>query len=290
MPNALQEYQNGWSIPLGIIPTDRKDMWMYYYNYYLNAVRDDDQKLQQLTHTLNEMGLWKNTVVIFTADHGEMGGTHGGLRGKGPMAYEENAHVPLIIAYPESRHGVSCHALTSHLDLLPTMIGLTGLHSSVADQLAGHDFSSLLSDPEPASINAMREGVLFNYVGLSTVDGNYLTKLMIANLGHKPPFPPLSELNQSKRGFLTFVFDGRYKFARYYAPNAFNTPQTLEDIFKNNDVQLFDLQNDPDEANNLALDPEKNRELILRMNDLLNSLMVKEVGGNDGKFLPAIST
>ena len=91
-----------------------------------------------------------------------------------------------------------------------------------------------------------------------------------------------------KRGFLTFAFDGRYKFARYYAPDGFNTPRTLDEIFARNDVQLFDLSADPDETRNLALDREANRELILRMNTLLNELMEREVGVNDGSFLPAV--
>ena len=95
----------------------------------------------------------------------------------------------------------------------------------------------------------------------------------------------MSTAKLDKRGFLSFVFDGRYKFARYYAPTAFNTPQTMEEIFKSNDVQLFDLQNDPDEVHNLALAPEKNKELILRMNGLLNDLIAKEVGVNDGRFM-----
>jgi len=98
----------------------------------------------------------------------------------------------------------------------------------------------------------------------------------------------LSTAKLDKRGFLSFVFDGRYKFARYYAPTAFNTPQTLEEILKNNDVQLFDLQNDPDEVHNLALAPEKNKELILRMNGLLNDLIAKEVGVNDGRFMAPV--
>jgi hypothetical protein len=59
----------------------------------------------------------------------------------------------------------------------------------------------------------------------------------------------------------------------------------MEEIFKNNDVQLFDLENDPDEMHNLAVDPDKNRALILRLNTLLNELIAKEVGVNDGRFL-----
>lgn len=287
MPTALLEYQKGWATSLGYIPTNRPDMWTKYYNYYLNAIRDNDRKLQTLTETLTDMDLWKNTIVIFTADHGDMGGTHGGLRGKGPMAYENNAHIPLIIDHPNGAKGVQCHAITSHLDMLPTLVGLTGMHSSATKQLSGHDFSGLLHEPEKAAVNAVRPGVLFNYVGISTVDSTFLIRLMSASLSHKVPFPQLSEINTGKRGFLSFVFDGRYKFARFYAPKAFNTPKTLEDIFKNNDVQLFDLQTDPAEANNLALDREKNKALILRMNGLLNDLMAQEVGVNDGKFLPA---
>ena len=116
------------------------------------------------------------------------------------------------------------------------------------------------------------------------MDGDFLRTTMDALVFRKPT-PPLSQAKLDKRGFLSFVFDGRYKFARYYAPTAFNTPRTLEEILGNNDVQLFDLQSDPEEMHNLAIEPEKNRETILRMNALLNDLIAKEVGVNDGRFL-----
>jgi hypothetical protein len=102
--------------------------------------------------------------------------------------------------------------------------------------------------------------------------------------------PSISDAKVDKRGLLSFASDGRYKLARYYAPTAFNLPQALEDIFKNNDVQLFDLQSDLEEMHNLAAGPEKSRALLLRMNGLLNELIAKEVGGNDGWSLaPYIS-
>ena len=120
-----------------------------------------------------------------------------------------------------------------------------------------------------------------------TVDSTYclasMTNLMTGKLS-----PPLSQLKSgvSKRGFLAFTFDGQYKFARYYAPDAFNAPKTMEQIFKYNDVQLFDLKADPNETHNLALDQDANKDTILRMNALLNDLMAKEVGSNNGAFLP----
>ena len=138
-----------------------------------------------------------------------------------------------------------------------------------------------------ADIHANRPGVLFNYVGLQTIDGNYLLAANKDVFGGKP-LPSLAKMHPdlTKRGFLSFVFDGRYKFARYYAPAAFNTPQTLDQILKYNDVQLFDLSEDPDELHNLALDRDRYKDTILRMNALLNDLMAKEVGKNDGAFLP----
>jgi arylsulfatase len=131
---------------------------------------------------------------------------------------------------------------------------------------------------------AVRPAVLFNYVGRSTVDAEFLRATMVS-LVFRRATPQLSEAKLDKRGFLSFVYDGQYKFGRYYAPSAFNTPRTLEEIFSNNDVQLFDLQNDPEETHNLALEPDINRALILRMNELLNDLIAKEVGVNDGRFL-----
>ena len=293
MPPALLQYKIGWDGWSGTIPTDREDMWGIFYNYYLNTIRDEDRALQQIVDVLDEMDMWRDTVVIFTADHGEMAGAHGGLKGKGPFTYEANAHVPLVIAHPAGNIGTTTNALTSHLDLLPTFVGLTGLpQSSRADAVKafpGHDFSALLAEPEKAAVQAVRPGVLFNYMGVSTVDANYLREALANGyLGRSRP--PLSEAKLDKRGILSFVFDGRYKLARYYAPTTFNTPQTIEELFKNNDVQLFDLTSDPEEVHNLALEPDRNRATLVQMNDLLNELIAKEVGVNDGRFLaPYIS-
>src|SRR5262249_57902225 len=46
MPGALLEYKKGWDGWSGTIPTDRKDMWGIYYNYYLTSIRDEDRSIQ----------------------------------------------------------------------------------------------------------------------------------------------------------------------------------------------------------------------------------------------------
>lgn len=288
---AEREYLEGWSYWLGTIPAHRPDMWEIFYNYYLNLIRDNDQTLATLLATLGELRLWDDTIVIFTADHGELAGSHGGLRGKGPFPYEQETHVPFVVVHPDFPGGGQCHAVTSHIDLLPTLVGLTGLpearRRAATSGMPGKDFSGWLARPQAAAADAVRPGALFNYVGLQTIDANYLKKIAPLQ-AHSKPAPPLGQLHPdlSKRGFMNFVFDGRHKFARYYAPNAFNTPRTLEEIYRHNDCQLFDLENDPHEMTNLATEPIKHRALILRLNELLNALMAEEVGTNDGQFLP----
>lgn len=291
-PEAQQQYLEGWSYWLGTIPADRSDMWEIFYNYYLNLIRDNDETLATLIATLDELRLWDDTIVIFTADHGELAGSHGGLRGKGPFPYEQETHVPFVVVHPDHPGPAQCQAVTSHIDLLPTLVGLTGVSDEKRRKatagLPGKDFSGWLARPKEAVADSVRPGALFNYVGLQTIDANYLKKVAPLQ-AHSKPAPPLAQLspNLSKRGFINFVFDGRYKFARYYAPDTFNTPHSLEEIYRWNFCELFDLEIDPHEMTNLATKPIRHRELILRLNALLNDLIATEVGKNDGQFLPA---
>jgi arylsulfatase len=263
-------------------------MWYHYCNYYLNCLRDSDRTVQHVWDALDDMDLWKDTVVVLTSDHGDMAGTHG-LRGKGPLCYENNVHVPFVVAHPDAKGGTNCSALTSHLDLVPTFVGMTGIadekRPEVVKKLPGRDFSRLLADPEKAAVDAIRPGILFNYVSLTTVDANYYIRSFgLMAKGKKPP--PITDIDLRKRGFLALTFDGRFKLGRFYAPNAFNTPRTLDQLFEHNDVQVFDAKNDPEEMQNLALDRDKHKDTILRLNGLLNDLMAREVGVNDGRFLP----
>jgi len=76
--------------------------------------------------------------VIFTADHGDLLGAHGGMHQKWYNAYEETTHVPLIIASPLLGNVPrSISGLTSHADLTPTLLGLADVDvEQAAKQLA----------------------------------------------------------------------------------------------------------------------------------------------------------
>jgi arylsulfatase len=90
----------------------------------------------------------------------------------------------------------------------------------------------------------------------------------------------------SKRGAIRGVYDGRYRFARYFAPKQHNRPTSLEALFMLNDVELYDVDNDPLEVNNLALDRGRHNETIEAMNNKLNALIDREVGEDAGQMLP----
>ena len=111
------------------------------------------------------------------------------------------------------------------------------------------------------------------------MSGKYDYKQSAKILNAHPP-------NFNNRVGIRSVFDGRYRFSRYFSPVQFNTPTTMEEILAKNDLELFDLQNDPNEMNNLAMDPKKNGDLIMAMNKVMNQRIAEEVGIDDGSFLP----
>jgi len=89
-----------------------------------------------------------------------------------------------------------------------------------------------------------------------------------------------------KRGAVRSVFDGRYVFARYFSPKQHNRPANLEELYRVNDVELYDSHADPLEMTNLAMGAKPRRELVAAMNDKLNRLIDAEVGEDRGQMLP----
>ncbi len=98
-----------------------------------------------------------NTVILFTSDHGEYGGSHG-MRGKGASAYEEAIHVPLYVSdrrgLATAATGVPRNQLTSSVDIVPLLLSIaTGSNawrqeSSLAHLAARADLAAICADAQ----------------------------------------------------------------------------------------------------------------------------------------------
>jgi arylsulfatase A-like enzyme len=286
-PAAHLDFADARGALVGRIPNEDV-RWKRHNNYYLNCIQSVDKHLSGIIDELDDQGLADNTIIIYTSDHGELAGAHG-INGKGATAYREQNNVPLIIAHPDMPSNKRCKAVTSHLDLATTLISLSGGKPDPRMNLHGKDISSLIRNPEAATYDAVRPGALYNFNMLSFVDASFLQNVSkflreggkpadIAKKGWRPDL--------SKRGAIRSVFDGRYKFNRYFSPLEHHTPRSIEELYANNDVELFDLISDPNEMNNLSMDPKSNGDLLVAMNDLLNLLIETEVGEDLGQMLP----
>lgn len=290
-PPAHRDFLRSHDALVGEIP-DEEARWRRRHNYYLNCLRDVDRNMAAVLDELEASGQSNRTIIIMTSDHGDMDGAHR-LHAKGAVSYREQNNVPLIIIHPDYPGGRQCKAVTSHLDLAPTLVSMTGVEPSrragIVRELPGKDFSQLLSVPEKAGLTAVRDGALFNYNMFAYIDGDFLYKAVAyLKKGGNPKQIREAGLapDLMKRGAVRMVYDGQYVFARYFSPKQHNRPATLEEIHRYNDIELFDTKADPLEMHNLALDEKDHRDLILAMNDKLNKLIDGEVGEDRGQMLP----
>ncbi len=290
-PLAHRDFLRSHDALVGAIPNE-EPRWRRRHNYYLNCLRDVDRNIAAVLAELDAAGLTDQTIVILTSDHGDLDGAHQ-LHAKGASSYREQNHVPLIIAHPAYAGGKQCKAITSHVDIAPTLVGLTGTsqnkRTESVKRLPGKDLSALLAAPEQVDVNGVREGALFNYNMFAYLDSEFLEKAVAyMQKGGNPKEIRSSGIrpDMMKRGAVRSVYDGRYAFARYFSPKQHNRPTTLEDLYRLNDVELFDLQSDPDEMTNLAANGPRYRELVLAMNDKLTRLIEAEVGEDRGQMLP----
>lgn len=294
-PTAHGEFSRAWDYVLGHIPPE-EERWRRFNNFYINSIRSVDFQLTAILRELDSLGLTENTVVVYTADHGEGGGAHG-LRGKGPFAYEETFHVPMYVVHPDVRGGQTCGALTSHIDIAPSLLALAGVDRTKTAELAGRelpgkDFTALLNNPRSAAVNAVRDAVLFTYSGIASNDSDLMQLISIARAAGKDPKTEMSasgfKPNLKKRGTVRSAFDGRYKFSRYFSPTEHHKPADLDTLYAHNDLELYDRRSDPSEMTNLAADRARNADLVLAMSAKLEAIIGAEIGVDDGRELPDI--
>jgi hypothetical protein len=147
------------------------------------------------------------------------------------------------------------------------------------------------------------KGALYTYDMIATVDAQWLQRnapLLLDSAAAeaglefvrgKEFLAKLDEIekpNIEKRELFRGVFDGRYKFVRYFGLAHYNLPRSVDELLSINDVALYDLQMDPEEMHNLAdqEDPNFNEDLLNMMNAKLNALIEAEIGEDKLIFEP----
>ncbi|HEX9683083.1 MAG TPA: sulfatase-like hydrolase/transferase [Acidimicrobiales bacterium] len=234
----------------GTIDPDDPAQWLRNLDYYLDLHRRGDENLGLILHALDRSGAAEDTVVIFTSDHGDMAGSHG-LRSKGPFVYEEIMNVPLYVRWPGvTQPGSVSSSLSSAVDLFRTICSIGG--AEVPGTVRGVDQSSAFADPATSA----RDHVLFCHDSAHQTVEMHHTRYAI-------------------RG----VFDGQYKYAHYYGVKGGKPTADLawqpsvklyphDARFEDQEHELYDLDADPHEMVNLAMDMGRRDELRKRFAEL----------------------
>lgn len=133
-PSAQRQFRDLWPQLLYEQPTDDA-----YRRLYLWLHKVVDHAIGRILDRLESSRFAQDTIVVFTSDHGDLMGAHGGLQQKWHNAFDEAIRVPLWISGPgiePTDHGVGI--ATSHVDLLPTLLGLAGVDRDAAAAAVAH--------------------------------------------------------------------------------------------------------------------------------------------------------
>lgn len=137
--DALETDEPDWTPPLGSVPGLSDEELRAAVDLYDGEVRAADAAFGRLLDGLEALGLRDRCSVLFTADHGEELGSHGGLH-HGPTLLEELIHIPLVIRRAGDQTPGRVPTLAQQIDLAPTILPWFGV--SVPADLPGVDLLS----------------------------------------------------------------------------------------------------------------------------------------------------
>jgi arylsulfatase A-like enzyme len=125
------------NVPQELREKVKKDLKGYYA--HMTAI---DESIGKLWKAIRDAGIEKNTILVFTADHGDLLGAHGAWNKQQP--YAESIRVPFLLHYPAvfGNTGKTSPALLNTPDIMPTLLGLTQM--PIPPGVEGTDFSGVL--------------------------------------------------------------------------------------------------------------------------------------------------
>ncbi|MFY0255515.1 sulfatase-like hydrolase/transferase [Chitinophaga sp. 30R24] len=257
-PTVQQMLRPYLDLALDPLPDDRHKL--EYLNFYGNLIAHIDAQINTVLDVLNQeydtnkkLSLAENTIVVRISDHGEMGLTHGALRQKMFNMYEETISVPMVISNPIffPRAEVSSQ-LISLVDLMPTINGLLNLDNPLQYIFRGADLSPVIKSPRTAP--EIQDAILFTFDDFRAGNANAINPLPAAN---------------RIRG----IREKRWKYAYYFyvAP-----PEQVPAKSYPVEYEMYDLENDPHETNNLANkdNPDYNHPFIVAQRERLHKKLL----------------
>jgi len=199
---------------------------------YFGMVKCIDDNVGRILDYLEAEGLAENTIVVFTADHGDLMGEHGRVD-KG-LPYEASAKVPFLLRYPgKVKPGKQIEKAYTLADFAPTVLGLMGVdHSAYSFHGidASSDFKSKTMKVEDDRIVYMTNA---NSNWVAAVNNHY--KLVLSP--HDKPW--LFDLKRDPDERINFYNDPEYKdIAGKFKEELFLQMELYDEPLKREDIQL----------------------------------------------------
>ena len=218
----------------------------------MQTISGIDKLVGKLVKHLDEQGIADNTIIVFTSDHGLMHGQFG-LGGK-VLLYEPSVRVPLVVYDPrlKQRKADESNELVALLDIAPTLLDLTD--TEIPEEMQGHSLKPLMqADTQLANKSEWRQ------------------ELFLENMMTIQNYPRMEGLRTHKWKYIRY-FDK--KKDQSYAKMSVASINGEQPIYE----ELFDLENDPLEINNVITDPI-NADVVQRLREK-NAALVKEYRGD----------
>jgi arylsulfatase A-like enzyme len=184
-----------------------------------------DEGVQKLMDSLRASGQLENTIVVFTSDQGLAMGHHGMTIKVAP--YDDNIRIPFIVRLPEGRSGGrAIDAPVNVIDLIPTFFDYAGI--DLPWEMHGDNLRPLLENPRVKWDRPILQENFSKSFGSQTRGGRTI-------------FNAEKGLPNQNVDWWIFLRAGNFKYIR----------TLVEDEIE----ELYNIENDPRELTNLALDP-----------------------------------
>jgi arylsulfatase A-like enzyme len=244
-----------------------------YWDKQLESLRSVDDGVKALVDTLGSLHRLRNTYILFTSDNGFFFGEHRLIGGKF-LAYEPSTHLPFLIRGPHIKAGTESGEIVGNIDITPTILELAGVKPDKS--LDGRSMTPFFKDPE---LRTLRPYLFESFVETSDVDeAGAIAEAgdQSGSSGRSKRVPGLESPTKGRPG--TSSQGGPGASASLLAP-----PKDYEGIrlgpykyiaWPDGEKELYDLEKDPYELNNLVRIPNYfpvrnflHRELTERLED-----------------------